>query len=57
MVGSDKGVSMETIQQKKLIELRRTIKESVHQRKLKELKKLVHQYFLMLRPQAMKGRK
>ncbi|MBF0570325.1 MAG: hypothetical protein HQL12_00490 [Candidatus Omnitrophica bacterium] len=48
---------MEKTQHKRLTELRKTIKESIHQKNLKELKKLVHQYFLILKPEAMKGRK
>jgi hypothetical protein len=57
MVKSDKDVLFEKTRQEELIELRQTIKESVHHRRLKELKKLVQQYFLMLKPKAMDGRK
>jgi len=48
MVKSGKDVLFERTRQEELIELRQTIKESVHQRKLKGLKKLVQQYFLII---------
>ena len=38
------------------MELRQTIKETLQQGKLKEFKKLVHQYFLVLKPVAADGK-
>ena len=57
MVDLGNGVLMENARKKELKELRQTIKTSLHdkkERKLKELEKLVRQYFLMLKPEAMK---
>ena len=50
MIKSNKTVLFKEDRQEELVKLQQTIKESVHQRKLKELKKLVQRYFLMLRP-------
>jgi len=60
MVYLDIGVLMENTRKKELKELQQTIKTSLHekkQKKLKELEKLVRQYFSMLKPEVMKGRK
>ena len=49
-MAKSKTVLSKDIRQEELIELRQTIKESLHQRKIKEFKKLVQQYFLVLKP-------
>jgi len=47
-----KSVFLKGIRQEELMGLRQTIKESIHQRKLKDFKRLVQQYFLVLRPKT-----
>ena len=54
---SKKSVFGEKTKQDELMELREVIKETIHQKRLKGLKKLVQRYFLMISPEAMEDDK
>ena len=52
MAKFDKGALFEEIRQGELKKLRKAIKESLQQKKLKELERLVQWYLLIIKPQA-----
>ena len=52
MAKFDKGALFEEIRQGELKKLRKAIKESLQQKKLRELERLVQWYLLIVRPEA-----